>query len=74
LDEPCTSPNGQEFDASEHGQHVGKQPLWQQETLETSSPPLQFSTGSNLLAGIKVLDLTRAIAVRTLPSSASPVG
>lgn len=59
-----------DFQATEHGQVLSREPPWQIETLESDSPPVPFppvETSLNtpkpqILAGIKVLELCRIIA------------
>ncbi|PSN67916.1 alpha-methylacyl-CoA racemase [Corynespora cassiicola Philippines] len=58
----------EEFQATDHGQEMLKQPPWKLETLETESPPSPFPFAPSqtpkpqVLSGIRVLELCRIIA------------
>jgi hypothetical protein len=58
----------EDFQATQHGQELIRQPPWKVETLETETPPSPFPTASSrapkpqILSGIRVLELCRIIA------------
>jgi crotonobetainyl-CoA:carnitine CoA-transferase CaiB-like acyl-CoA transferase len=59
----------EEFLATPHGQETSKTPLWLIEPLEQCTPPVPFSvenTNTQILQGIKVLELCRIIAGPTI--------
>ena len=60
----------QDFLESRHGKEMLNRPLWLLEPLETTSPPVPFTTQKinppQILHGIKVLELCRIIAGPTI--------
>ena len=58
----------EDFQATQHGQELVKQPPWKVESLENATPPVPFPFKSSrapkpqILSGIRVLELCRIIA------------
>lgn len=59
----------EDFKQTQHGIEISKTPIWEVETIENDTPPVEFTpleSSSQILKGIKVIELCRVIAGPTI--------